>query len=257
MGDYGPVISVALYSQHMNALVKKEVKLRSESRDVRAVRNNGMLLVTSWSMGKQQKVEAKVCTWKADWKQDLKQTGHSVPVEGLLTSAISAASAAATAVCMTAVAAATAGRTVKQKRDWSTVMTVLVTIAMAVMVVAAVSAAAIWRCSSIWQAAGTGAVSATGMSTIVAEGWKTTIGAEALEFIGHIGDKPVVTGMDTDCETLAIRRSLVDPKWEVLDAENMQIKGVGCGLLGPRVRVPYRHRFNMENSTLGARIVDD
>ena len=64
-------------------------------------------------MGKQQKVEAKVSRRKADWKQDLKQTGHRVPVEGLSTSAVSAASAAVAAVCMMAVAAATAGRTVK------------------------------------------------------------------------------------------------------------------------------------------------
>ena len=76
-------------------------------------------------------------------------------------------------------------------------MAVLVTIAMAVMVVAAVSAAAIWRCSSIWEAAGTGAVSATGMHTIGAVGWNTTGDSEVLAFIGHVGDKPVMTGMYT------------------------------------------------------------
>ena len=37
----------------------------------------------------------------------------------------------------------------------------------------------------------------------------------------------------------------------------MQIRGVGCGILGPRVKVPYRHRFNMKNGTLGARIMDE
>jgi hypothetical protein len=79
----------------------------------------------------------------------------------------------------------------------------------------------------------------------------------ALAFIGHIGDKPVVTGMDTYCEVSSIRRSLVDPKWEVLDAENMPIKGVGNGMLGPRVRVPYGHRFNMQAGSFGARIMDD
>ena len=49
----------------------------------------------------------------------------------------------------------------------------------------------------------------------------------------------------------SIRRSLVDPKWEVLDAENMPIKGAGSGMLGSRVKVPYRHRFNMQAGLWG------
>ena len=53
------------------------------------------------------------------------------------------------------------------------------------------------------------------MYTVGAEGWNSTEGREvksAVVFIGHIGNKPVVTGMDTYRETSAIRKSLVDPK---------------------------------------------
>ena len=114
VGDYGPVVSVALYSQHMNTLVKKEVRLRCDSRDVRAVRNNGMLLVTSWRVNN-QKVKAKAGRRKAEWKQDLEQTGHRVPVEGLSASVVSATSAATTTACMVVVAAAIEGKTVRQK----------------------------------------------------------------------------------------------------------------------------------------------
>ena len=138
-------------------------------------------------------------------------------------------------------------------------MAILMAITVAAAMVAMISFTAIWRYQSIWDAAGTG-VSATGMYTVSAGGWNSTGGREvksALAFIGHIGDKPVVTGMDTYCEVSLTRRSLVDPKWEVLDAENMPIKGVGSGLLGPRVRVPYRYRFNMQAGSLGARIMDD
>ena len=137
-------------------------------------------------------------------------------------------------------------------------MAILMAITVAAAMVAMISFTAIWRYQSIWDAAGTG-VSATGMYTVSAGGWNSTGGREvksALAFIVHIGDKPVVTGMDTYCEVSSIRRSLVDPKWEVLDAENMPIKGVGSGLLGPRVKVPYRHRFNMQAGSLGARIMD-
>ena len=258
VGGYGPVISVALYAQHMDALVKEEVKLRCSGRDVRAVRNNGMLMVTGWRASEQKK-KAKMGRKKAEWRHELKQTEHRVPMDKLSTSAAAVTGAAAATVCMMAVAATAAGRTVKQKWDWGTVMAILVTIAMATVMVAIVSATTIWRCNGIWDAASTG-VGATGMYTVGTGGWNSTGGREvksALAFVGHIGDKPVVTGMDTYCETSAIRRSLVDPKWEVLDAGNMQIKGVGSELLGPRVSVPYRHRFNMQAGSLGARIMDD
>ena len=63
--------------------------------------------------------------------------------------------------------------------------------------------------------------------------------------------------MDTYCETSTIRRNRVDPKWEVLDAKGMQIKGVGSGLLGPRVNVLYRYMLIVQNGALGARVMDD
>ena len=122
VGGYGPVISVALYAQHMDALVKEEVKLRCSGRDVRAVRNNGMLMVTGWRASEQKK-KAKMGRKKAEWKHELKQTDleHRVPVDKLSTSVAAVTSAAAATVCMMAVAATAAGRTVKQKWDWGTV----------------------------------------------------------------------------------------------------------------------------------------
>ena len=117
VGEYGPVISVALYAQHMNALVKKEVELRCSGRDVRAVRNNGMLMVTGWRASEQKK-KAKVGRKKAEWKQELKQIEHDVSVWDQLTpTATATTSAAVTTVCMMAVAAAAAGKTVRQKWD--------------------------------------------------------------------------------------------------------------------------------------------
>ena len=111
----------------------------------------------------------------------------------------------------------------------------------------------------MWEVAGTG-VSATSMYTVSTGGWNSTGGREvksALAFVAHISDKPVVTGMDTYCETSAIRKSLVDPKWEILDSESMPIKGVGSGELGPRVKVSYRYSYNMKAGSLGARIMND
>ena len=78
VGEHGPVTSVALYAQHTNALVKKQVKLRCSGRDVIAVRNNGMLVVTGWRASKQQK--PRIGRRKAEWKQELRQTGNAVSV---------------------------------------------------------------------------------------------------------------------------------------------------------------------------------
>ena len=78
-------------------------------------------------------------------------------------------------------------------------MSILMTIVMATAVVTAISAAAIWRCQGMWEMAGTG-VSATSMYTVSTGGWNSTGGREvksALAFVAHIGDKPVVAGMDT------------------------------------------------------------
>ena len=101
---------------------------------------------------------------KAEWKQELKQTEHNVPVDGLSASVAAATGATAATVCMMAVAATAAGRTVRQKWDWSTVMTILVTIAMAAANGSCVVCSNIVRCNGIWDATGTG-VSATGMYT--------------------------------------------------------------------------------------------
>ena len=88
----------------------------------RAVRNNGMLMVTGWRASEQKK-KAKMGRKKAEWKHELKQTDleHRVPVDKLSTSVAAVTSAAAATVCMMAVAATAAGRTVKQKWDWGTV----------------------------------------------------------------------------------------------------------------------------------------
>jgi len=179
--------------------------------------------------------------------------GQLEPIAAATTGAV------VTAVCMVAVAATATGKAIRQKWDWGTLIAILMAFAMAAAVVTVVSITAMWKYQSVWDAAGTG-VSAAGVDTVGAGGWNSSGGREvksALAFIGHIGDKPVVTGMDTYCEVSSIRRSLVDSKWEVLDAESMPIKGVGSGMLGPRVRVPYRHRFNMQAGSFGARIMDD
>ena len=136
---------------------------------------------------------------------------------------------------------------------------ILVTFAMTAAMATVVSIAAMWRYHSAWDAAGTG-VSAVGVYTLGAGGWNSKGGREvksALALIGHMGDTLVVTGMGTYREVSSIRRSLVDPKWEVLDAENMPIKGVGSGMLGPRAKVPCRHRFNIQAGSFGARIIND
>ena len=237
VGECGPEISVALYAQHMNALVHREVKLRCSIRNVKAVRNSGMLLVKDWGERRQKAAQkATLGRKKAEWKRDIAQTEQSLPEwEQITPVAAAAAGTAVATVCMMAVAASTAGKTVRQKLDWGTVMAVLVTMLMATAVIAAVSAAAVWRCQGMWEMAGTG-VSATSMYTVSTGGWNSTGSREvksALAFVAHIGDTPVVTGMDTYCETSAIRKSLVNPMWEILDSEPMPIKRVGSGELGP------------------------
>ena len=111
-GEHGPVISVALYAQHMNALVKKQEKLRCSGRDVMAVRNNGMLLVTSWRASKQQK--PRMGRKKAEWKRELRQIENAASVlDQLEPIAVAATGAVVTEVCMVAVAATATGRAIR------------------------------------------------------------------------------------------------------------------------------------------------
>ena len=125
----------------------REVKLRCSFRNVKAVRNSGMLLVTDWG-GKRQKAaqKATVGRKKAEWKRVIVQAEQSLPAwEQISPVAAAAAGTAVATVCMMVVAASTAGKTVRQKLDWGTVMAVLMTMLMAMAVIAAVSAAAVWR----------------------------------------------------------------------------------------------------------------
>ena len=127
--------------------------------------------------------------------------------------ATAAIGAVVTTVCMMAVAATATGRTIRQKWDRRTLIAILVAFTMAAAMVAVLSITALWKYQSARGAAGAG-VSVAWVYTVGAGGWNSPRdreGKSALAFIEHIGDKPVVTGMDTYCKVSSIRRSLVDP----------------------------------------------
>jgi hypothetical protein len=122
----------------MNALVKKQVKLRCSGRDVMAVRNNGMLLVTGWRASKHQR--PRMGRKKAEWKQELRQTGNAASVLGQLEPTAAAATGEVVAVvCMVAVAATATGKAIRQKWEWGTLIAILMAFAMAAAVVTVVS----------------------------------------------------------------------------------------------------------------------
>jgi site-specific DNA-cytosine methylase len=80
----------------------------------------------------------------------------------------------------------------------------------------------------------------------------------AMGHVGFVGDTAIRVGWDTFCEPEgAVRRSVVDSTWEVLDTQGLAVTGVGDGMLGARVRVPLKLRYNAEPVMVDARIAED
>ena len=187
VGEHGPVISVALYAQHMNALVKKQEKLRCSGRDVMAVRNNGILLVTGWRASKQQK--PRMYREKAEWKQELRQTENAASVlDQLEPTAAAATGAVVTTVCMVAVATTSRGRAIRQKWDWGTLIAILMAFMMAAAMVAVAPITAMWKYQSASDTAGSG-VSAAGVYTVGAGDWNSTGCREAKSALAFTNTK--------------------------------------------------------------------
>ena len=160
--------------------------------------------MTGWGASNKQK--PRMGRNKAQWKQELRKTENAASLlDQLGPTAAAATGAVVAAVCMAAVATTATRRAIRQKWDWglgnsdcdsgdihdgscdggSGINHGHVEV--------------MWRYQSAWVAAGTG-VSAAGVYTVGVGGWNSTGGRDvksALAFIRHMGDKPVVTGMDT------------------------------------------------------------
>jgi hypothetical protein len=78
-----------------------------------------------------------------------------------------------------------------------------------------------------------------------------------LAHAGFIGDRTVVIGWDTYCQPNAIRESLVDPAWEVVDQTSMDVVGVGEATIGRLLRVPIRLRYAAEELYVEVRVTKD
>lgn len=86
------------------------------------------------------------------------------------------------------------------------------------------------------------------------EAFKPTLG-----HVGFVVERPVRVGWDILCEPeAAVRRSVVDSTWDQwLGTQGLAVSGVGDEMLGERVRVPLRVRYNAGIVMVVARVADN
>ncbi|MDP4972005.1 MAG: DNA cytosine methyltransferase, partial [Pontimonas sp.] len=80
----------------------------------------------------------------------------------------------------------------------------------------------------------------------------------AQAMVVSLGTTRAVVGFDTWAETTLVRRSRVDPGWEVVSCVATHLRGIGGDVaMGDRVAVPVTWRHKGEQTVVLARVMDD